>query len=72
MIFGATSIHDIIEKSITKYREEIKKKNINFNISTFKDIPLITVDLNKISFLLLDALIENALLHTKEKRKYHS
>ncbi len=64
--FRATSIHDIVEKSITKYREEIKKKNINFNISTFKDIPLITVDLNKISFV-IDALIENALLYTKEK-----
>jgi signal transduction histidine kinase len=64
--FRATSIRDIIEKSITKYREDIKKKNINFNISTFKDIPLITIDLNKISFV-VDAIIENALLYTKEK-----
>lgn len=64
--FKATSIRDIIEKSITKYREDIKKKNINFQISTFKDIPLITVDLNKISFV-IDAVLENALLYTKEK-----
>lgn len=64
--FKATSIRDIIEKSITKYREDIKKKNINFQISTFKDIPLITIDLNKISFV-IDAVLENALLYTKEK-----
>ncbi len=64
--FKATSVRDIIEKSITKYREDIKKKNINFQISTFKDIPLITLDLNKISFV-VDAVLENALLYTKEK-----
>lgn len=64
--FKATSIRDIIEKSIEKYREDIKKKNINFQISTFKDIPLITLDLNKISFV-VDAVLENALLYTKEK-----
>jgi signal transduction histidine kinase len=62
--FKATSVRDIIEKSITKYREDIKNKNINFQISTFKDIPLITLDLNKISFV-IDALLENALFYTK-------
>lgn len=64
--FKATSLRDIIEKSIEKYREDIKKKNINFEISTFKDIPLMTLDLNKISFV-IDAVLENSLLYTKEK-----
>ena len=64
--FKATSVRDIIEKSITKYREDIKNKNINFQISTFKDIPLITLDLNKISFV-IDTMLENSLFYTKNK-----
>lgn len=63
--FEATSIRDIIEKIIPKYREEIKKKNINLNISTFKDIPLLTLDLNKISFV-IDSLLENSLFYTQK------
>lgn len=62
-VFVATSIRDIIEKSIIKYREEINKKNITFQVSTFKDIPLLTVDLKKISFV-IDALLENAVIYT--------
>jgi len=62
-VFLATSLRDIVEKSITKYREEINKKNITFQVSTFKDIPLLTVDLKKISFV-IDTLIENAIIYT--------
>lgn len=62
-VFKATSIRDIAEKSIEKYRSEINKKDIKFQISSFKDIPLLTVDLNKISFV-IDTLIENAIFYT--------
>jgi len=62
-VFEATSIRDILEKTIMKYREDITKKNIKFNIPTFKDIPLLTMDLKKISFV-IDSIIENALLYT--------
>lgn len=61
--FEATSLRDIFEKTITKHREEINKKNISFQVSTFKDIPMLTMDLKKITFV-VDALIENAIVYT--------
>lgn len=61
--FEAMSIRDVVEKSIVKYREEINKKNLKFQVSTFKDIPLLTLDIKKITFV-IDALIENAIFYT--------
>jgi signal transduction histidine kinase len=66
--FQAISIQDILEKSIAKYREEINKKNITFNFSSFKEIPLLTMDLNKISFV-IDTVLENAILYTSNQGK---
>jgi signal transduction histidine kinase len=67
-VFVATSIRDIVEKSITKYREEINKKNITFQVSAFKDIPLLTIDLKKIGFV-IDNLVENAIFYTPRDGK---
>ncbi len=61
--FEAISVRDIVEKSIAKYREEVNKKDLKFEVSTFKDIPLLTLDIKKISFV-VDALVENAILYT--------
>ncbi len=66
--FEATSLRDILEGSIAKHREAINKKNITFQVPTFKDIPLLTIDLKKIT-LVIDALIENSILYTPEKGK---
>jgi len=66
--FEATSIRDIVEKSIAKYREEINKKNIIFQVSSFKDIPLLTVDLKKITFV-IDTILENAIIYTPKDGK---
>lgn len=66
--FEATSIRDIVEKSIVKYREEINKKNITFQVSSFKDIPLLTIDLKKITFV-IDAILENAIIYTPKDGK---
>jgi len=66
--FTATSLREIVEKSIKKYRDKINKKNITFQVSLFKDIPLLTVDLNKISFV-IDTIIENAVSYTKQDGK---
>jgi len=66
--FQAISIREIAEKSISKYRDKITKKNINFQVSTFKDIPLLTVDLKKISFV-IDTIIENAISYTPKDGK---
>ncbi len=67
-VFVATSMRDVVEKSIAKYREEINKKNITFQIPTFKDIPLLTADLKKITFA-VDALLENAVTYTPKDGK---
>jgi signal transduction histidine kinase len=61
--FEAVSMREIVEKSISKYRDGINKKNINFQVSIFNNIPLLTVDLKKISFV-IDTLIENAIFYT--------
>lgn len=66
--FEATSVREIIEESIKKYREKINKKTILFQISNLKDIPLLTVDLKKISFV-FDTVIENAILYTNKNGK---
>jgi len=66
--FEAISVGEIVEKSIKKYRDKITKKNITFQLSLFKNIPLLTVDLNKISFV-IDTLIENAIFYTKQDGK---
>lgn len=63
--FEAVSIREIFEKSIAKYGDMINKKNIKFNLFPSKDIPLLTVDLKKISFV-IDVLIENAIFYTLE------
>ena len=66
--FEAVSVREIIEESIKKYREKINKKSILFQISNLKDIPLLTVDLKKISFV-FDTVIENAILYTNKNGK---
>jgi signal transduction histidine kinase len=66
--FEAVSLREVVEKSIAKYRERINKKNITFKVSTFKDIPLLTVDLKKITFV-VDTLIENAVFYTPSNSK---
>ena len=67
-VFVATSLRDIVEKSIIKYREEINKKSITFQVSAFKDIPMLTLDLKKIGFV-FDALLENAVFYTPKEGK---
>lgn len=61
--FEAVSLREIVEKSMEKYRERIKNRGIVFNVSSFQNIPLLSVDLKKISFV-VDTLIENAIYYT--------
>ncbi len=67
-LFKAVYIREIIEKSILKYREKINQKNIGFEVANFKGVPLLTVDLKKISFV-IDVLMENAIFYTPENGK---
>lgn len=66
--FKATSLRSIIENVMSKYREAINKKNLDFQISSFKDIPLLTMDLKKITFV-IETLVENAVLYTPTNGK---
>jgi signal transduction histidine kinase len=58
-----TSFRDIVENSILKYREDINKKNIIFRISSFQEIPLLVLDIDKITFT-IDTIIENSIIYT--------
>ena len=66
--FEAVSIRTLVEKSIIKYREEINKKNIKFQVPTFTDMPELSVDLKKISFV-IDTVLENAIFYTQSGGK---
>ncbi len=63
-----TSFRNIVENSISRYKEDINKKNINFQISSFQTIPPLTLDLKKITFA-VDSLIENAIVYTPPEGK---
>lgn len=62
-VFQATSLREVVERSINNYREEINNKNLVFHVGSFTNIPLLSVDLKKISFV-IDTLIENAISYT--------
>jgi len=61
--FKSVSIREIIENAIIKNREAITKKDIKFQISSFKDIPSLTLDLKKISSV-IEEILENAVYYT--------
>ncbi len=61
--FKKVSIREIIETSIAKYKQTINDKKFNFNIETFNDIPPLTADLKKMSFV-FDVVMENAFYYT--------
>jgi len=61
----AVSMREVIETAIGKYREPLNQKKITFQVPTFIDMPLLTVDTKRISFV-IDALLENAIFYTKE------
>ncbi len=66
--FKAVSIREIIEHSLAKYGAQIKSKNITLEIPTFTNIPMLTLDVKKIS-LVIDVLLENAIVYTEESGK---
>lgn len=62
-VFRAVSLREIVETSLDKLSTEIKQKNITVNVPLFEDVPLLTVDLKKISFV-INAVIENAVTYS--------
>jgi two-component system sensor histidine kinase VicK len=66
--FEAISLREIVEKSIQNYRDKIREKKLEFNVSSFQNIPLLSVDLKKITFV-INTLIENAIFYTPKDGK---
>ena len=62
--FEAVSIREIVEKSMSNYADRIKEKNLYFNVSPFVNMPMLTVDLKKISFV-INTLVENSIYYTQ-------
>ncbi len=60
----AVSMREIIESSLKKSSDRIAEKKIHLSIPTLKDLPLLSVDTKKISFV-VDVLVENAIWYSK-------
>lgn len=61
----AVSIREIIEAAMGKYRTAITDKKLTFHMPTFNEIPLLTLDTKKISFV-IETLLSNAIFYSKE------
>lgn len=62
--FKPILIRKIVEDAIAKYTSRLDANNIKTTIDGFKDIPPLTADLKKITFV-FDALVENAIYYNK-------
>lgn len=61
----AVSIREILEGAIKKYKTTLNERKINLLLPTFVDMPLLTFDVKKISFV-INVMIENAIFYSKE------
>jgi signal transduction histidine kinase len=61
----AVSIREFIEIGMGKYRTTVTEKKLTFNLPAFNDMPLLTVDTKKISFV-IEALLSNAIFYSHE------
>jgi two-component system, OmpR family, sensor histidine kinase VicK len=59
----AVSVREIIEEAIHKYHMPLNEKHITFSIPTLNNLPLLSVDTKKISFV-IHAIFENAILYS--------
>lgn len=63
--FKAVSIREIVETSLARHSALVNQKGIKQSVSIFDQMPLLTADLKKISFV-MDVLIENAIFYTPQ------
>ena len=61
--YEATSLREIIDSSLQKYGDQIRIKNVNFQINSAAALPLVIIDKRKIQFV-VDMLIDNAIKYT--------
>jgi len=66
--FAKTNFRDFMEKNSERYLEEARSKGINLTFDFADNIPLVELDQRKF-LLALNALIENALVYSREDGK---
>jgi signal transduction histidine kinase/lysophospholipase L1-like esterase len=62
-VFRAESFRDIVEEVIIAHAQRIKEKSILLNIDLAYGLPLISIDVKRIQFV-IKTLLENAILYT--------
>ena len=61
----AVSLLEILEEAIRKYSVQINEKKIKLSMPVMNDLPLLSIDTKKISFV-IQVLLENAILYSKD------
>jgi signal transduction histidine kinase len=61
--YEATSLREIVNASLQKYGDQIRTKNVNFQIDSLPSMPLVIVDRRKVQFV-VDMLLDNAIKYT--------
>lgn len=62
---SAVSLRELFEQAVAKYRLEITNKKLSLSMPAFENIPLLTIDTKKISFV-LDVILENAIMYSPD------
>jgi two-component system sensor histidine kinase VicK len=61
----AVSLREILEECLRKYSATLSEKHIILSLPTMNDLPLLSVDTKKITFV-IQVILENAILYSKE------
>lgn len=64
----AVSMREILEEALKKYSGLLHDKKISLQVPSLINLPLLSVDTKKISFV-INVVIENAILYSKENGK---
>ncbi|MEK7585618.1 MAG: HAMP domain-containing sensor histidine kinase [Patescibacteria group bacterium] len=61
----AVSIREIVEEAIHKYHVPLNEKHLTLSVPAFNDMPMLSVDTKKISFV-IHVILENAILYSND------
>jgi signal transduction histidine kinase len=61
--FKAVEFHEIVQDALRNHQAEIEKKDLILSVDLDTELPLVTVDIQKLSFA-IEVLIENAIVYS--------